>query len=467
MENKEIDPCYAISPIDGRYIDKTRELGFIFSEFALMRDRVIVEIEYLIPLLSTLNDYSYLNIPLPSDDEVERIRSIENLDEAGFYEIKKYEKTANHDVKAVEYYIRAKLKALGLERFCRFVHIGRTSEDINNISYAIGLVKGTNLLLSSYRKNIAFLRQESAKQATIPMLPLTHGQPAVGTTSGWTLGVYAERALRQILKLAKFKMLVKFNGATGGNNALVAAYPLVDWNEFNEIFIYGLEKRLFETKGEKFEINHYTFQIEPHDTYKELFDSITSVNLSLLDFSKNMWTYISMEYFVQKMKEGEISSSTMPHKVNPIDFENAEGNIKLANCLFNFFSEDLPLSRGYRDLHDSTVIRNFGVAFAHTEIALQSLFKGLDKIEVNKDFLWQKLDDHWEIISEGIQTILKKHGVEEAYEVILKEVRGKKLNQESIHDIIYKMASIHYLDQAVIDELKCLSPHNYLGDREI
>ena len=466
MEKKEIDPCYAISPIDGRYIDKTRVFGYVFSEFALMKDRVFVEIEYLISVLDMLWNYEYLDVDFPTDDEIIKMRSIEDLDEAGFYEIKKYEKTTYHDVKAVEYFIRAKLKDLGLERFCRFVHIGKTSEDINNVSYAIGLLRGINLLLSSYENVYDVLKRKATGQST-PMLPLTHGQPAVGSTIEWTMDVYAKRVEKQISNLEAYMISVKFCGATGGDNALNAACPKINWRKFNEMFFSDLEYRLFKTKGKKFEVNHFTFQIEPHDTYKEAFDKITSMNLVLLDISQNMWTYISMEYFVQKMKEGEIGSSAMPHKVNPIDFENAEGNLVIANSLFNCFSGYLPLSRGYRHLSDSTVIRNFGVAFAHTYIAVQSLIKGFGKIEINKDFLYQKLDKHWEIISEGIQTILKKYGVEDAYEVILKEVRGEKLNQELILDLIYKMASIHFLDQAVIDELKSLTPHNYLGNRKI
>lgn len=464
------DSCYCISPIDGRYRDKTKEFRKIFSEFGLMKARVIVEIEYLIFLISFLSKNGALNVKPFNETNKEQLRSVyKNFNIFSYVAIKIKESVVNHDVEAIKLFLVAKLKRLGLKSYCTFVHLGRTSEDINNLAYAMQLSNGVRVLLYHYNCMNKEISDRASNNKDIPMLALTHGQPATGSTIGWTYHVYETRLGQLIQDLEDYKISVKFGGATGGNNAMVAAYPGLDWRGFNESFVDQLESiNLVDDIEPKigFCINHFTFQIEPHDTYKKLFDIITSLNLVLLDFSPNMWSYISMEYFIQKPKKSEVGSSAMPQKINPIDFENAEGNLVVANALFNSFSGYLPLSRGYRHLSDSTIIRNFGVAFAHTLISLKSLEKGIGKIEVNESFLKKKLDDHPEIISEGIQTILRANGVEEAYEIIKEGVRGKKVTLEILYDLVFEIAQKYHLAEDVVKSMLSLTSSNYLGDRE-
>lgn len=468
---KYSDSCYCISPIDGRYRDKTNEFRKIFSEFGLMKARVIVEIEYLIFLISFLSKNRALNVKPFNETNKEKLRSVyKNFNIFSYVAIKIKESVVNHDVEAVKLFLKAKLKRLGLKQYCTFVHLGRTSEDINNLAYAMQLSNGVGVLLCHYSRMYEEIDNRANSGKDVPMLASTHGQPATGSTIGWTYNVYGTRLGQLILDLEYYKKIsVKFGGATGGNNAMFVAYPGLDWRGFNESFVNQLESinlvNDFEPKI-GFCINHFTFQIEPHDTYKKLFDIITSLNLVLLDFSQNMWNYISMEYFIQKPKKSEVGSSAMPQKINPIDFENAEGNLVVANALFNSFSGYLPLSRGYRHLSDSTIIRNFGVAFSHTLISLKSLGKGIGKIEVNESFLKKKLDGHPEIISEGIQTILRANGVEEAYEIIKDGVRGKEVTLEMLYGLVFEIAEKYHLAEDVVKSILSLTPSNYLGDRE-
>ncbi len=467
---KYSDSCYCISPIDGRYRDKTEEFRKIFSEFGLMKARVVAEIEYLISLISFLSKNGVANIKPLDEAKKEKLRSIyQNFNIFSFVAIKLIELVTNHDVEAVKRFLKARIKRLGLKQYCRFVHLGKTSEDINNLAYAMQLSNGVGMLLHHYNCMYEEIKDRASNSKETLMLALTHGQPATGSTIGWTYHVYEDRLDKLILDLEGYEISVKFGGATGGNNALVATYPGLDWRSFNESFVDQLESiSLVDDidSNVRFCINHFTFQIEPHDTYKKLFDIITSINLVLLDFSTNMWNYISMGYFIQKPKKSEVGSTAMPQKINPIDFENAEGNLVVANALFNCFSGYLPLSRGYRHLSDSTIIRNFGVAFAHTLISLKSLEKGIGKIKVNESFLQNKLDNHPEIISEGIQTILQANGVEEAYEIIKNGVRGKEVTLEMLHDLVLEIAEKYHLAEDVVKSMLSLTPSNYLGDRE-
>lgn len=405
----------ALSPLDGRYADKVSELSGFFSELALQKYRVKVEVEWLIFLC---NELKLSGTKKLSVAQVKTMRGLyEKFSEKDGQQIKNIEKTTNHDVKAVEYFLREKLEKSGVKGHESFIHFACTSEDINNLSYAMMIqdaVKGP--IRDSFNELFATLEDFANEHKNVSMMGHTHGQPASPTTVGKEVMNVCARLERQTdIFEDSIVFLGKMNGAVGNYNAHVVAFPEVDWVKATQKFISGLGLTP----------NMYTTQIEPHDWNAELFDLVRRVNVILTDFSRDMWTYIGMGYFKQKVKKGEVGSSTMPHKVNPIDFENAEGNFGLANALFGHFSKKLPVSRMQRDLTDSTVMRNVGVAFGYTLLGFKSLLKGMSKVEVSKEVLSAELDSHWEILGEPVQMVLRKYGVKNAYELLKEMTRGK------------------------------------------
>ncbi len=437
----------AVSPIDGRYGNITQVFSDFFSEYALIKARVFVEIEYFLALYN-------LHIPqLKYDVDNILLRNIYSdfsLNDA--LRIKEIEKTTNHDVKAVEYFLKEKFDELKLENIREFVHFGLTSQDINNTAIPWMLKQAVDkIIVPEYQKLIDKIDELVDKWYNVPMLAHTHGQAASPTTAGKELKVFAYRLNIQIQKIKNFVFSAKFGGATGNFNAHLLAYPKINWQQFADDFVektFGLQR------------SQYTTQIDNYDNIAEFFHCIERINTVLLDFSKDMWTYISMEYISQKIKSGEVGSSAMPHKVNPIDFENAEGNLGLANAILSFMASKLPVSRLQRDLSDSTVLRNIGVPLAHSFIAVNSLLKGLSKIEINKDKIIEDLDKHWEIIAEGVQTILRREGFSEPYELMKNFTRGKlPVNQQVFLDFIENLN----VDDKIKNELKNITPSNYIG----
>lgn len=443
----QLNPLTAISPIDGRYFDAVQPLAPYFSEFGLMRYRIQVEIEYLIALSATVQELE--DFPAHMLTDIRRI--YKNFTEANANEIKEIEKTTNHDVKAVEYFIKKEFDRLRLEPFKEFVHFGLTSQDINNTAIP--------LLLKEFMERefypmldllISKLNSLGKDWRDIPMLAFTHGQPASPTRLGKEIMVFAARVEKQLHQLKSVPCSAKFGGATGNFNAHHVAYPTIDWNKFAEEFCshLGLSR------------SHPTTQIEHYDNLASLFDASKRINTILIDFSRDVWQYISMQYFKQKIKEGEIGSSAMPHKVNPIDFENAEGNLGFANAIFEHLSAKLPISRLQRDLTDSTVLRNVGVPLAHTYIAIQSLLKGISKLELNKSAIERDLNDNWAVVAEAIQTILRKKGYPNPYEALKALTRkNEKITQESIAEFIDGLN----IKPDLKDELKKITPFNYTG----
>ncbi len=439
----------AVSPVDGRYHKQTESLAYYFSEAAFVNYRVFVEIEYFIALCE---------IPLPGlrafdKERFDELRAISrNFTFKDANEVKEIEKITNHDVKAVEYYIKKKFDKLGLKEFKEYVHFGLTSQDINNTSvpYATKLAFEDVLLpqLKEAHKKILTRAKEWKK---IPMLARTHGQPASPTRLGKEIAVFAERMKAQMSLISTIPFSAKFGGATGNFNAHHVAFPEIDWVAFGNDFVdnkLGL-KRL-----------QTTTQIEHYDNLAALFDNLKRINTILIDLNRDMWTYISMDYFKQKIKEGEIGSSAMPHKVNPIDFENSEGNLGMANAIFEHLSKDLPVSRLQRDLTDSTVSRNIGVPIAHTLIALKSLVKGLNKLEVNKSKIHDDLEDNWAVVAEAIQTVLRREGFKNPYELLKDLTRtNEKIDKAAIQGFIERLK----VSDKIKDELKQITPHNYLG----
>jgi adenylosuccinate lyase len=439
----------AISPVDGRYRNKTGKLENYFSESALIKYRVWVEIEYLIALTK---------IPLPGVDKlgletIEQLRGIHrdfSLDDAK--KVKDIEKTTNHDVKAVEYFIKEKMKTLGLERYLELVHFGLTSQDINNTAIPLSLnhAMDKELYPLIYELDIK-LNGMSKQWKDIPMLARTHGQPASPTKVGKEIAVFIERLDKQLGLLKLIPYSAKFGSATGNFNAHKVAYPNINWVEFANSFVnfvLGLDR------------SQTTTQIEHYDNMAALFDGIKRINTILIDLCRDMWTYISMDYFKQKIKDNEVGSSTMPHKVNPIDFENAEGNLGVANAIFEHLSAKLPISRLQRDLTDSTVTRNIGVPIAHTIIAIHALMKGLDKLIINTDKINQDLEDNWAVVAEGIQTILRRENYPEPYEALKGLTRTHtKIDKSAIHSFIDSLD----VSVQVKEELKQITPYNYTG----
>ena len=441
----------AVSPIDGRYSKKVEHLRAIFSESALMRYRVITEITWL----EYLSECDQLDQIPPMTSEVsnglKKIQSDFTLEDAK--RIKEIESKINHDVKAIEYFLKEKIEAIkeGVN-YTSFIHFACTSEDVNNISYALMLKDGVSEIIKSIEQVIKKLKTQSHAWAGHSMLSRTHGQPASPSTMGKEIANFVSRLDRQLVLLKNAEYLAKMNGAVGNYNAHSIAYPKVDWESVSNGYIDSL--------GLSF--NPYTTQIEPHDWMAELFHTIIRINNIFLDLSRDIWMYISIGYFKQVVNESEVGSSTMPHKVNPIDFENAEGNIGLANAILDHLASKLTISRMQRDLSDSTAQRNIGTAFAQSEIAIQSLLKGLSKIEISKENLKQDLMDNWEILAEPIQTILRRENIPNAYENLKDLTRGQKLNEEKLHQFIDSLD----VTESVKDEMKALTPESYTGIAE-
>ena len=440
----------AISPIDGRYAQKVSSLQDCFSEYALIKNRVLVEIYWLKALAQEKGIEQCRALSGGEESQLDSI--INGFDISEAEKVKEIEKTTNHDVKAVEYYLKDQITGTSLEELSEFIHFACTSEDINNLAHALMLKNGLDVLLSSQKALIDQLDIFSNEWISIPMLARTHGQTASPTTVGKELSVFSDRLCRQYQQTLSIKLLGKMNGAVGNYNAHLAAYPNVDWS--------ALSKNIIENKL-GLNQNIHTTQIEPHDYMAELFDVISRFNSILLDLNKDIWTYISMAYFGQKTIKGEVGSSTMPHKVNPIDFENSEGNLGLANAIFNHLSSKLPISRLQRDLTDSTVLRNMGVGFGYSLIAYNSTLKGFGKLKLNENILAIDLENAWEVLAEPIQTIMRKHGIEKPYEKLKELTRGK--------DGINKKAIIMFIENLDIPEedkkfLIELSPQTYIGN---
>lgn len=443
----QLNPLNAISPIDGRYFELSRSLSPYFSEFGLIRYRVQVEIEYLLSLTAVLPELT--DFPAHQIAEVRKIYKL--FSEADAAEVKRIEKTTNHDVKAVEYFIKNKFESLGLGFLKEFIHFGLTSQDVNNTAIPLSV---KDFLQREYLPMVEDLERNlnlfSKEWKDIPMLARTHGQPASPTRLGKEIAVFSTRIEKQIQLLKTIPHSAKFGGATGAFNAHKVAYPEVEWNKFADEFCQHLGlARSFPTT-----------QIEHYDNLAALFDNLKRINTILIDLSRDIWHYISIEYFKQKIKEGEIGSSAMPHKVNPIDFENAEGNLGFANAIFEHLAAKLPVSRLQRDLTDSTVLRNIGVPLSHTLIAIRSIQKGLSKLELNKIALEKDLNDNWAVVAEAIQTVLRKEGYPNPYEALKSLTRkNEKITQESISEFI---DSLNVKD-AVKKKLKDITPFNYTG----
>lgn len=440
----------AVSPVDGRYGSKTSDLRPIFSEFGLIRHRVLVEIRWF----QALADHSDITeVPPLSGHAIGILNGIlENFSAADASRIKDIERTTNHDVKAVEYFIKERIAGdAELEAVSEFVHFACTSEDINNLAHALMLRAGRERVLIPRMDEVAAaVRTLAHELADLPMLARTHGQPASPTTLGKELANVVYRLDRRRKQVAEVRLLGKINGAVGNYNAHLAAYPDLDWPGFSRGFVAALG----------LDWNPYSIQIEPHDYMAELFDAIARVNTVFIDFCRDLWGYIALGYFRQKTVAGEIGSSTMPHKVNPIDFENAEGNLGLANAIFGHLARKLPISRWQRDLTDSTVLRNLGVGFAHTSIALQSILRGVGKLEPDAERLAADLDANWEVLAEPVQTVMRRYGVEQPYEKLKALTRGHRITQA---DLARFIDSLDIPDVAKT-RLKALSPGSYTGN---
>ena len=446
----ELNSLTAISPIDGRYGDKTKNLRPIFSEYGLIRNRVIVEVEW-IKVLASCQELA--EVPTFSQHAIEYLDTvIAEFSIADAETVKTFERTTNHDVKAVEYFLKDKFSDLPeLDAVKEFLHFACTSEDINNLSHGLMLAKARESeLIPNLEKIVEQLKTLTRNYAELPMMSRTHGQPATPTTLGKEMGNVCYRLQRQLEQIRQQPILGKLNGAVGNFNAHLAAYPDLDWPE--------LSRALIDNLG--LEYNPYTTQIEPHDYMAELFHSMCRANTILMDFSRDIWGYISLGYFKQKVIAGEVGSSTMPHKVNPIDFENAEGNLGIANSMLEHFATKLPVSRWQRDLTDSTTIRNIGSAFAYSLIAYQSLLKGIHKLEANPDAINADLAEAWELLAEPVQTVMRRYGIENPYEKLKELSRGKALDQATLHEFIRSLA----IPEAEIDRLLKLTPENYLGN---
>jgi len=437
----------AVSPVDGRYSNKIAELQAYFSEFALIKYRLYVEIEYFISLCNYLDELSGFN----KKDFVKLRKIYEEFTLKDALQVKQNENITNHDIKAAEYFLKTKFEENGWGEYKEFIHFGLTSQDINNTAVPL-IVKDTlyNIYMPLLTNLVNNIENFARSWRNIPMLARTHGQPASPTMLGKELMVFVERLNEQMKMLSHIPLKGKFGGATGNFNAHFVAYPDSDWISFANNFLkkLGLERQ------------QYTTQIEHYDTMAALFDNLKRINVVLIDFCRDVWTYISLEYFKQKIVNNEVGSSAMPHKVNPIDFENAEGNLGVANAIFNHLSIDLPVSRLQRDLTDSTVSRNIGVPFAHSLIAIKSIEKGLSKLELNEAKLIADLDDNWIIVSEAIQTVLRKLGYHNPYEKLKDLTRTKKkIGKDEIHQFIDTLK----IDKKYQDYLKTITPFNYTG----
>lgn len=445
----DLNTLTAISPIDGRYRRVTNALTEYFSEFALIKYRVEVEVEYFIALCE---------IPLPQLSDVDSkvfdaLRAIyTNFTEADALSIKEIEKTTNHDVKAVEYFLKDKFEALGLTKHIEFIHFGLTSQDINNTAIPLSLKRAMHEVIEPSFLEVKNMINEMAETwKNISMLAKTHGQPASPTRLGKEMHVFSNRIEEQMILLGDIPFAAKFGGATGNFNAHHVAYPAIDWIDFGNEFVkesLGLQR------------SHPTTQIEHYDHIAALFDNMKRINTILIDFSRDVWQYVSMNYFKQKIKAGEVGSSAMPHKVNPIDFENAEGNLGIANAIFEHLSAKLPISRLQRDLTDSTVLRNIGVPLGHTLIALKSLEKGIKKLELNQAAIDADLEDNWAVVAEAIQTILRREGYPKPYEALKGLTRT---NQKITAEVMKEFIQTLEVSAEIKNELMQISPFNYTG----
>lgn len=446
----ELSSLTAISPVDGRYGNKTEELRPIFSEYGLIRHRVLVEVRWL----QALAENPEIKEVPPLGEHANNILNAiaDNFSVEDAQRVKNIERTTNHDVKAVEYFLKEKIAGnQELEAVAEFIHFACTSEDINNLSHALMLSEARGqALLPQMDQVIAAVRQLAHDHADLSMLSRTHGQPASPTTLGKEMANVVYRLRRQRDQIAAVSILGKINGAVGNYNAHLAAYPDLDWTTFAQAFVESL----------RLSWNPYTTQIEPHDYMAELFDATARFNTILIDFCRDVWSYISLGHFKQRTVAGEVGSSTMPHKVNPIDFENAEGNLGIANALFGHLAAKLPISRWQRDLTDSTVIRNLGVGFAHTIIALQSVLKGISKLEANCENLEADLDANWEVLAEPIQTVMRRYGIEKPYEKLKELTRGQRITQDELRAFVERLE----LPEEAKQELYRLTPGTYTGN---
>ncbi|MBI1780690.1 MAG: adenylosuccinate lyase [Sphingobacteriales bacterium] len=442
----ELQNLTAISPIDGRYRNQLQFLADYFSEYALIRFRIFVEIEYFI----ALSEEKFFALNTSHKKTLRSIYEHFTIEKAT--EIKNLESITNHDVKAVEYFVKKELDFLHLDSLKEWVHFGLTSQDINNTAVPLLWKEAVeNEYYPSVSNFVLQLKKLAKEWSGVSMLARTHGQPASPTSLGKEIMVYVERLENQLSNLAQIPFTAKFGGATGNFNAHVVAYPKKDWTKFGNSF---LEKKLGLQRQQ------FTTQIEHYDNLAAQFDAIKRINTILIDFARDIWTYVSMDYFKQKVKKGEVGSSAMPHKVNPIDFENAEGNLGIANALFEHLSSKLPISRLQRDLTDSTVLRNIGVPFAHTILSLKSLEKGLNKLVLNEIKIKADLEDNWAVVAEAIQTILRRENYPSPYEVLKDLTRGAaKIDKTTIHRFISGLK----VSAAVKKELKAITPHNYTG----
>lgn len=446
----ELSALTAVSPVDGRYGSKTISLRSIFSEYGLLKYRTVVEVRWLQKLAATQSIAEVAALSAEANQFLDNIAA--NFSEEDAMRIKDIERTTNHDVKAVEYFLKEKVAELPeLHAINEFIHFACTSEDINNTSHALMLKEARDtIVLPEIRNVIDAIKALANEYRDIPLLSRTHGQPASPSTMGKEMANVAYRMERQYKQIENVEILAKINGAVGNYNAHLSAYPDVDWHKFSEEFIT-------ESLGVNW--NPYTTQIEPHDYIAELFDAIARFNTILLDFDRDVWGYIALGHFKQKTIAGEIGSSTMPHKVNPIDFENSEGNLGLANAIFNHLSQKLPVSRWQRDLTDSTVLRNLGVGCGYAIIAYTSTLKGISKLEINRAALEAELDKNWEVLAEPVQTVMRRYGIEKPYEKLKELTRGKRIDGEGMRSFIDSLEIP--ADEKV--RLKEMTPANYIG----
>ena len=445
----ELSALSAISPVDGRYGSKTASLRPIFSEFGLIKYRVTVEVRWLQKLAAQAD---IAEVPAFSDEANAILDGIvANFSEEDAMRVKTIEATTNHDVKAVEYFLKEKIADNAeLNAVTEFIHFACTSEDINNLSHGLMLTEARDqVVLPIIDDILAAVKNLAIEYKTIPMMARTHGQPASPTTMGKEMANVYIRLKRQRDQIAAVEMLGKINGAVGNYNAHLSAYPNVDWHTFSNEFVTSLGLTW----------NAFTTQIEPHDYIAELFDAVARFNTILIDFDRDVWGYIALGHFKQKTVAGEIGSSTMPHKVNPIDFENSEGNLGIANALFAHLAQKLPVSRWQRDLTDSTVLRNLGVGFGHSLIAYAATLKGISKLQVNEQSLANELDQNWELLAEPIQTVMRRYGIEKPYEKLKELTRGKRVNAEVMREFVAKLD----MPEAAKAELSELTPASYIG----
>ncbi|MGP6378339.1 adenylosuccinate lyase [Yersinia bercovieri] len=445
----ELSSLTAVSPIDGRYGDKVSALRSIFSEFGLLKFRVRVEVRWLQKLAACAEIKEVPAFDADANAYLDKI--VQEFNEQDAQRIKTIERTTNHDVKAVEYFLKEKVESIpALHAVSEFIHFACTSEDINNLSHALMLQTARQeVVLPMWRQIIDSIKALAHQYRDLPLLSRTHGQPATPSTIGKEFANVAYRMERQFRQLSQVEILGKINGAVGNYNAHIVAYPEVDWHQFSESFVTSLGINW----------NPYTTQIEPHDYIAELFDCVARFNTILIDFDRDIWGYVALNHFKQKTIAGEIGSSTMPHKVNPIDFENSEGNLGLSNAVLGHLASKLPVSRWQRDLTDSTVLRNLGVGLGYALIAYQATMKGISKLEVNEAHLLEELDHNWEVLAEPIQTVMRRYGIEKPYEKLKELTRGKRVDAAGMQAFIDGLA----LPEEEKTRLKAMTPANYIG----